>query len=702
MEQKIISLLGQDTEIIVKITDVAEIVYWGTKLKAGYKGMTDTFSRTVPHGRLDTDVAIGLNPELARGQFGSPGFEGHHNGLNWSPVLNIEDVIIHDNSISIYSIDDKANLGMLTELVIDKSDVVKMRQTLTNSHHVPYSLTRISNTMQIPERAQDLMTFYGRWLKEFQQDRIKLNHNGYQQENRRGRTSHQNWPAFIAGTDSFNEVNGEVWGFHLAWSGNHRMRVDVQPDGRRYVQAEALLLPGEIVLEQFEEFSTPWLYASYSDNGTNQMSEHFHAHVREVILGSRLDTARPVHLNTWEGIYFDHDPKYIMEMATQSANMGVERFIIDDGWFTGRDGEKAALGDWFLDETKYPDGLEQVVSHVNDLGMEFGLWFEPEMINKDSNLYREHPEYLLGVDGYEQPTGRYQYAIDLQNTEAFDYLLERLSYFLSTYNIDYIKWDMNREIVQPGHDGYAAGHKQVEKFYELVDRLSELHPTVEIESCASGGGRVDYEVLKRAHRFWPSDNNDALERQTIEKGMSYFFPPEVMGSHIGARTSHCSARTHNINFRGLSALFGHMGIELDPVKESEEEKLGFMKYIALHKEHRDLLHSGTHSYWPTDDAVHQIRAVVSKDKEEAIVGVFQMDMPTNEVSGYIRIGGLKEESMYTVELVDHGERFEKLAMVMPKWIDSDQAISGEWLEKVGLATPVMDSESAILLHIKEV
>jgi alpha-galactosidase len=305
------------------------------------------------------------------------------------------------------------------------------------------------------------------------------------------------------------------------------------------------------------------------------MSRHFHQHVREHILADRISSKpRPIHLNTWEGIYFDHDPQYIMDMATQSAEMGVERFIIDDGWFRNRDGDKAALGDWYLDENKYPDGLNGIVEHVNRLGMEFGLWFEPEMVNKDSDLYRAHPEWLLAVEGYDQPTGRNQYAINLQIDEAFDYLFDRLDYFLSSYNIEYIKWDMNREIVQPGHEGFASGHKQVERYYQLVDKLVAKYPNVEIESCAAGGGRIDFEVLKRTVRFWASDNNDALERQQIQRSMSYFFPPEVMGCHIGARHCHSTRRTHDINFRGLTALFGHMGIELDPVKEAAEEKRG--------------------------------------------------------------------------------------------------------------------------------
>ena len=233
-----------------------------------------------------------------------------------------------------------------------------------------------------------------------------------------------------------------------------------------------------------------------------------------------------------------------------------------------------------------------MVDHVLGLGMEFGIWVEPEMINPDSDLYRAHPDWLLAVDGYHQPTGRFQYVLDLQKKEVFEYLLERLDNLLSSYKISYVKWDMNREIVQPGHKGKAALTGQTHQVYALFDVLRERHPLVEFESCASGGGRIDFEVLKRTHRFWTSDNNDALERQRIQRGMSYFFPPEVMGAHIGGAHCHCTRRSHSIAFRGLTALFGHMGVELDPVKESAEERAGFTHYISLHKQLRPLLHSG--------------------------------------------------------------------------------------------------------------
>ncbi len=700
MQEQILSLSGTNTEIKIRINDYAEILYWGEAIAVHTQDEEQTLSRAVPYGRLDDDIPLTLNPELGRGLFSSPGLEGHRNGLHWAPVFINRSVIQSGNSLTLTSEDKQAGLLLISELKMDKNDVVQVRHTLTNLQQGPYSVNRLACTLPLPERAKELLTYYGRWVNEFQQTRTLLNQGGYQQENRRGRTSHEHYPALIIGTKAFGEMSGEAWGFHLAWSGNHRMRVDVKADGRRFMQAEALYFPGEIVLEQGESISTPWLYATYSDNGLNQMSHHFHQHVRKTILGDRITAKpRPIHLNTWEGIYFDHNPDYVMDMASQSAEMGVERFIIDDGWFRNRNGDKAALGDWYLDENKYPQGLEKIIEHVNKLGMEFGLWFEPEMINKDSDLYRTHPDWLLAIDGYEQPTGRNQYAIDLQNNDAFDYLFERLDHFLSIYNIAYIKWDMNREIVQPGHNGIASGHKQVERYYLLVDKLMAKHPDVEIESCAAGGGRIDYEILKRTCRFWASDNNDALERQQIQRGMSYFFPPEVMGSHIGAKHCHSTRRTHDINFRGLTALFGHMGIELDPVKESAEEKQGFVKYIKLHKQLRSLLHTGKTLRFPTDDKAHFAHGVIAQDQNQAVIMIAQLAMPTNSLSSTLRIPGLKKDSQYSITLLDRPDNLHDIVNRQPLWTEKTLVASGEWLAKAGIAVPVMDPETAILVEL---
>ncbi|MFM2663766.1 alpha-galactosidase [Vibrio mediterranei] len=697
----LIELKGTSTQMLLEVGELAEILHWGKNIDVSHPQSRLALHRPVPYGRLDDDIAMSLTPELARGLFSSPALEGHRNGLDWAPAFTISKTLHKDGQLTLISEDATAGLTLTTELHLDQHDVVKVRHTLTNTKSGAYQVNRLANTLMLPERAKELMSFFGRWVHEFQTVRQPLLQGGFQQENRRGRTSHEHYPAIIAGTSHFDEMSGDVWGFHFAWSGNHRLRVDVKADGRRYAQAEVIYLPGEVTLEQGESLTTPWLYASYSDKGLNGMSQQFHEHVRHSILPSEfVNKPRPIHLNTWEGIYFDHDPDYIMSMATQASQMGVERFIIDDGWFKGRDGDKAALGDWFLDETKYPNGLQPVVEHVNSLGMEFGLWFEPEMINKNSDLYRSHPDWLLAVDGYQQPTGRNQYVIDLQNDAAFEFLFERLDYFLSTYNIGYIKWDMNREVVQPGHKGRAAGYQQVVRYYQLVDKVREKHPNVEIESCAAGGGRIDFEVLKRTHRFWASDNNDALERQSIQRGMSYFFPPEVMGSHIGASHCHSTRRRHSIEFRGLTALFGHMGIELDPVKESDIEKQGFERYIKLHKSLRSLLHSGNSWRLETDDNAHQISAVIAKDQSQAVIQIAQLAMPTNSLSGHLRIPGLDPKARYKVSVIDKPALFDDIVNYQPPWMEEGCELTGEWCEEIGLTMPILDSESAVLVVLQ--
>ncbi|MGL6259029.1 alpha-galactosidase [Vibrio sp. WXL210] len=702
-EKVLYTLTGTRSQLIVEVGEYAEILHWGKPYAGDLTQARAALHRPVPYGRLDTDIPVTLTPELGRGSFGNPALEGHRQGYDWAPVMKVFKVEQDDHGLKIYCEDTLAGLELISELYLDQHDVIKTRHTLRNIGQGSYQVSRLANTLPLPGRVKELMTYHGRWVYEFQTSRQKLTQGGYQQENRRGRTSHEHYPALVAGTEHFSELSGDVFGFHLAWSGNHRMRVDIKADGRRVMQGEAIYLPGEIDLSEGQSLSSPWLYATYSADGLNQMSHHFHNHVRSAILPAEFRAKpRPIHLNTWEGIYFEHDPHYIMQMATQSAQMGVERFIIDDGWFDGRNGDAAGLGDWFLDETKYPDGLEPIIEHVNQLGMEFGLWFEPEMVNKNSDLYRNHPDWLLEVKGYVQPTGRNQYVIDLSNQDAFDFLFQRLDFFLTKYNIAYIKWDMNREVVQPGHRGKAAGNAQVERYYALVDKVRAHHLDVEIESCSAGGGRIDYEVLKRTHRFWASDNNDALERQTIQRGMSYFFPPEVMGSHIGASHCHSTRRRHSIEFRGLTALFGHMGIELDPVKESEQEKQGFERYVKLHKSLRDLLHSGDTWRIPTDDDAHQVQAVIAQDQSQAVVIVAQLAMPTNALSGHLRIPGLDPEALYQVSLIDRPENYQDIVNYQPPWTVDGCQLTGAWCGDIGLTMPILDAETAVLIKLDKI
>lgn len=698
-------LTNHDIDIILRTQPYAELCYFGKRLQKITTDAIDMLIPAVPNSRIDIDVPFTLCPEEGVGNFSTPGLEGHRNGKDWSPVFITQKVTKKKNDITIISEDNIAQLRLTSKLILDETGVLQCQNSLTNLGYEPYQVNRLSVTLPIPERALELMAFSGRWIKEFFPHRTKIQHCGYLQENRRGRTSHEYFPGMVVGTEGFKEQTGEVWGVHLGWSGNHRFQVAVKSNGKRFIQAEALYLAGEVSLAKGETLSTPWLYATYSDEGLNKMSQNFHQFLRKNIIHFASDKPRPVHLNTWEGIFFDHNPDYIMKMATKAAQMGVERFIIDDGWFGKRDDDYQALGDWYLDKRKYPNGLEPVIEHVKKQGMEFGIWVEPEMISKNSDLYRAHPDWLLELPGYNQPEGRHQYLLDLQNPAVFDYLLERLTWLLSSYDIDYIKWDMNREIVQAGHDGQPAVVGQTNAVYRLMDMLQQKYPNVEIESCSSGGGRIDFEVLKRTQRFWASDSNDALDRQIIQRGMSYFFPPEVMGAHIGGKTCHTTYRELDMNLRGLTALFGHMGVELDPVKESTEEQKGFTHYIRLHKQLRSLLHSGNSVRLDVDDsAAMQSYGVVSQDKKEAVFVIAQLALPTYALSGNLRLTGLLADNEYSIEILDLPHHIDPQVnghamKSFPKWMTTDTTLSGDWLMNIGLPLPVLDPATAMLIKI---
>ncbi|MEZ8947380.1 alpha-galactosidase [Vibrio sp. 10N.247.311.18] len=695
-----IHLKSKNHSLIIKSGRVPEVLHWGAKIASIDEDLLLSTERPISQARLDVDVPLSLCPELGSGHFNAPGIEGHREGSDWAPVFKTVRYDAQDQEACFFLEDKVAQLNLKVEIKLDfESDVVQKRVTVTNKGSNKYYLNKLSSTLPLPNHANELMTFHGRWCHEFQTQRQRFEHGGFMQENRRGRTSHENFPGMFAGTQGFSEQNGLVWGFHLGWSGNHQMRADVRSDGRRFVQAGELLLAGESILEPEATYQTPWLYGCYSNSGLNGIAQRFQQFVRDNIIQFPTDKPRPVHLNTWEGIYFDHKPEYIMRMATEASAMGVERFIIDDGWFIGRDGERTALGDWYLDEVKYPNGLEPVIEHVNQQGMEFGLWVEPEMVSQDSNLYRNHPDWVLGLQGYHQPSGRWQYVLDLQNEACFDYLFSRLDTLLTTYNIGYFKWDMNRELVQPGHQGKAAVHGQTQALYRLVDQLNQAHPKVEIESCSSGGGRIDFEILKRTHRFWASDCNDALERQAIQKGMSYFFPPEVMGAHIGPAECHSTNRRHSINMRGVTALMGHMGVELDPVKESQQEKQAFSHYISLHKQFRHILHSGRSFRMDPADKNQNIYGVQNDD--EMLITVCQLAMPEYALPSPLRISCVEDSALYQVKLVEMPQTSFQLMKQRPQWLDKTLTLSGDNLKEIGLTLPILDPESALIVHLKK-
>ena len=393
---------------------------------------------------------------------------------------------------------------------------------------------------------------------------------------------------------------------------------------------------------------------------------------------------RPVHYNTWEAVYFDHDVAKLRELATRAADIGVERFVLDDGWFGGRRHDRAGLGDWTVSADVYPDGLKPLVDHVTSLGMEFGLWFEPEMVNPDSELYRAHPDWVLGVEGVDQVPYRSQLALDISRTEVADYIFHAIDAVLRDHDISYIKWDMNRDLSHPGGaSGNAKAFAQVNAVYALLDRVRAAHPDVEIESCSSGGARADMGALAHSDRVWTSDSNDALDRQYIQRGASFFLPPEVMGCHVGPARCHVSGRRLSMDMRAATALMGHMGLELNLLTERQGDLDTLKSAITLHKRHRALLHDGD---LVRIDTAPQIIAsgVVARDRSEALYSVAYVLSDPQVLPERLRFAGLDPDRNYLVKLI---------------WPTIWQAIKGpSAIEKLGLNQESATLSGAALMH----
>ena len=656
---------------------------------------------------LDSAVPLaGLNglsprnilPEASLGFPGRPGIEGHRlDGTGWAPRMTATGSAITDDSVQVTAEDDDAGLQQRVSVTLHDSGVVAIDVSVTNIADTEYQLTGVTMCVPVPNSSREIMQLGGRWSNEFRPERRPFDGGAIEFENRAGRTSHDRFPALFVGTKGFSEERGEVLAAHLAWSGNARMRVEAFSDGRRVLQAGDLLLPGEMLLEPGETYSSPSLLLAWSDQGLNGISDCFHPFVRARETHPRSD--RPVLLNTWEAVYFDHDLDRLKALADAAAEVGAERFVLDDGWFRHRRDDTAGLGDWYVDETVWPDGLDPIIDHVTSLGLEFGLWFEPEMVNPDSDLYRAHPEWALVPTTQEAVEARNQLVLDLSNPDVFDYLLERVNSILGQYDIGYVKWDMNRNLVAATHNGRSTVHDQTRAVYALIDQVKAANPDVEIESCYSGGARADLAILERTDRVWTSDCNDALDRQRIQRGFSYFLPPELMGAHVGPPRAHTTGRTHTLSFRAATAFFGHLGIEWNVLSASPEDRVRLTRVIDLHKQFRSLLHTGRVVRYDHGDPAVMANAVIAHDQLEAIVSFAQIATSDTLATGTVSITGLIPDQVYDVELIDiDPDRVWGKAFRQPKWVDSDLQLTGSQLA-VGLQMPILDPESALLIHL---
>lgn len=680
-----------------------QILSWGPDLGDLSADRDLELITTPPVGHSDFDMPItpGIWRESARGFLGQPALNGHRSGKHWSPLFTLDSASRTSNSATFIGVDVAAQLSVTWELTLTPSGVLIISQSVTNTGTSDYTVDSLTTWLPLPDHATEVLDFTGRWCKERNAQRQTIATGTWSREVREGRTGHDSTIVEIALTPTTSFRQGEAWSIGLMWSGNNRHVVEHLPSGRASIGAGEILLPGEMVLAPGATYSAPPLAATYSDSGIDGLSARYYEWLRSRPQHPTNSRPRPLTLNVWEAVYMDHDLGKLKQLADVAAEVGVERFVLDDGWFHLRRNDFAGLGDWWVDPEVWPEGLDPLIEYVNSLGMEFGLWFEGEMVNPDSDLFRQHPEWVFSVDGRMPPEWRHQQVLDIGHPEAYAYLRDQIHAILSRYNISYIKWDHNRVIVDGDHLGSAGVHRQTEAIYRLFDELRELHPGLEIESCASGGGRIDLGMAQHSQRFWTSDCNEALERIAIQRGTAVAIPPELLGTHIGPTHSHTTGRTHSVAFRASSALWGHAGIEWDITQTTPEEREQLAGWATFYKENRELLHSGRPVNIDHSDDAAVIHGVVSLDKSSAIFVYSQLTPSRFSKPDRIVLSGLDPDALYEVREVRPAGPPDFQQIAPPPWLDGIVA-SGRVLHTIGLQTPVIRPENALIITLDRV
>ncbi len=661
---------------------LAEITYWSAPLNKN-EDLGDLVACTAiapTGGMLDTVAAVSICPEETAGFPGNPGMIlTDHSGEHIRPGLLFDHQIEtgDPNHLRLEFQDKTHDLTYILNAEADpKTDVIKLCGELQTDADINVHWLS-APVLPGPQLADEFITFTGRWCGEFTLNRINWAQGAHTTTAPGGRTSHERAPSLILPCRGTTETSGEAFGLHLGWSGGHKLIAEELPTGRRQIQlgATGTLSPEDA------PFKTPTLFATRSGEGMNGVSQSFHAHVRNQMDYADPNRPRPVHYNCWEAVYFDHDPTDLMELATRAAELGAERFVLDDGWFGKRNDDTTSLGDWTVDTAKWPDGLQPFIDHVQAKGMSFGIWFEPEMINPESDLFKAHPGWILGEP--DQPKGRNQLVLDISLPEVTEYLFKSISAILTEYpDIEYIKWDHNRVLPH-------ASQPQTLALYKLLEGIRAKHPHVEIETCSSGGGRIDFGILERTQRFWTSDSNDAAERWKIQRGASYIFPPEITGSHIGPRICHTSGRQFPMPFRTAVAGSRAMGIEMDLRELTDHEAAQITQAIALFKERRALLHTG--KLYRLDSADPEVipEMHVAEDGKTFILYAAQMQPSRQQLARPLHLTGLDPKARYKITLDNAAEVVEVMNRGAKNPLIAGESItlSGTALMQNGLQLP---------------
>ncbi len=543
----------------------------------------------------------------------------------------------------------------------------------------------VSASVDFETSDYDFLDFHGGWGKERFLERTPLHHGVQSIDSKRGSSSHQLNPFFVLASKEANEEYGDVYGFNFVYSGNFTAGVEVDQVDKMRAWMGINEYDFSWKLESQEEFQAPEVVMVYSGTGFGEMSRNFHKLYRKrLVRGKYRDEARPILVNNWEGTYFDFNEEKILGIAKEAKELGIELMVLDDGWFGKRNDDKSSLGDWFVNREKLPGGITGLAEKVNDMGLKFGLWFEPEMVSVDSELYRAHPDWCIHVPGRIRTETRNQLTLDLSRKEVCDYIVEAVGKILDEAKISYVKWDMNRNMSELGSAGLPSDrqkempHRYMLGLYDTMERVISAHPDVLFEGCSGGGGRFDPGMLYYMPQIWTSDDTDAVERLYIQYGTSYAYPISAMGAHVSAAPNHQTGRKTSLKMRGDVAMSGNFGYELDLMQFSEEEKAEVKKQVELYKELRTFVQSGDMYRLKSpfrdanNDGNDTAWIVISEDGKDVFAAYFRISCIVNGGIYRMKFTALDPEAKY--EIVGEGKQYYgdelmNIGLVFEMWGD---------------------------------
>ncbi len=598
--------------------------------------------------------------------------------------------------------------------VFDKKDIITRSVVIKNVSDNPIRLTKAASmSVDLLHKKMDLIHFHGRHAMERQHERVSLTHDIHVVGSKRGTSSHHNNPFVILCDHDATENHGECYGFMLMYSGNHAEEIEVDQAGSIRVVSGIGSEGFSWFLNKNDSFVTPEVIMAYTDGGLNELSYLYHRIILENICPKEFrDVKRPVLINNWEGTYFNFDEKSILEIIDAAHDAGIEMFVLDDGWFGKRDDDNSGLGDWFVNDKKLPGGIKSIADHADSLGMKFGLWFEPEMVNEDSDLFRNHPDWALRDPDRAPVMGRNQLVLDMSRKEVVDYIYESMTKVIDSAKLSYIKWDYNRSMANiysnalPADRQGETAHRFMLGTYDLLSRIRKNYPDIMIEGCSGGGGRFDAGMLFYSPQIWCSDNSEAINRLKIQKGTGYGYPISTMGAHVSASPNHQNGRVVPFRTRAIVAMSGTFGYELDPRKLTNDEKDEIKKEISIFNRYYDIIQRGRY-YRISDEETEKYFTswqFVSKDKAESLLSLVVTDVRANPEIPYVKLCGLDPDGEYEIDnIFSSVDDVPAEAGIMLKEEKVKATYSGNALMNGGLAlNPLYGVYPSVQIHLKKV